>query len=62
LTLRPSTAAERWSEQYAASHGHRRNEAFLATKTRNATREASLRMIDKLLELLKTDHVDLWHC
>ena len=52
---------ERWSEQYVGKvMAHRRNEAFLATKTRERTREASLRMIDKSLELLKTDHVDLW--
>jgi hypothetical protein len=52
---------ERWSEQYVGKvMAHRRNEAFLATKTKERTREASLRMIDKSLELLKTDHVDLW--
>jgi aryl-alcohol dehydrogenase-like predicted oxidoreductase len=52
---------ERWSEQYVGKvMAHRRNQAFLATKTRERTREASLRMIDKSLELLKTDHVDLW--
>ena len=52
---------ERWSEQYVGKvMAHRRNEAFLATKTRERTREASLRMIEKSLELLKTDHVDLW--
>jgi uncharacterized protein len=38
----------------------RRNEAFLATKTKERTRDASMRMIDKSLELLDTDHVDLW--
>jgi predicted aldo/keto reductase-like oxidoreductase len=38
----------------------RRNEAFLATKTKERTREASLRMIEKSLKLLNTDHVDLW--
>ena len=52
---------ELWSEQYVGKvMAHRRNEAFLATKTKERTREASLRMIDKSLELLKTDHVDLW--
>ena len=39
---------------------HRRNEAFLATKTKERTREGSLRMIEKSLQLLNTDHVDLW--
>jgi predicted aldo/keto reductase-like oxidoreductase len=39
---------------------HRRTEAFLATKTKERTREGSLRMIEKSLQLLNTDHVDLW--
>ena len=38
----------------------RRNEAFLATKTKERTRDDSLRMIEKSLQLLQTDHVDLW--
>ena len=52
---------ERWSEQY---YGRvmktRRKEAFLATKTKERTREGSLRMIERSLQLLNTDHVDLW--
>jgi aryl-alcohol dehydrogenase-like predicted oxidoreductase len=52
---------ERWSEQYVGKvMAHRRNEAFLATKTKERTRDGSMRMIEKSLELLKTDHVDLW--
>src|SRR5271170_3868531 len=52
---------DRWSEQYVGKvMAHRRNEAFLATKTKERTRDDSMRMIDKSLELLKTDHVDLW--
>jgi len=52
---------ERWSEQYVGKvMAHRRSEAFLATKTKERTRDGSLRMIEKSLELLKTDHVDLW--
>ncbi len=52
---------ERWSEQYVGRvMAHRRNEAFLATKTKERTREGSLRMIEKSLKLLNTDHVDLW--
>ena len=39
---------------------NRRNEAFLATKTKERTRDGSLRMIEKSLQLLNTDHVDLW--
>ena len=52
---------ERWSEQYVGRvMAHRRNEAFLATKTIERSREGSLRMIEKSLQLLQTDHVDLW--
>src|SRR3974390_2603975 len=52
---------ERWSEQYVGKvMAKRRNEAFLATKTKERTREGSMRMIEKSLQLLQTDHVDLW--
>lgn len=52
---------ERWSEQYVGRvMKTRRKEAFLATKTRERTRDDSLRMIEKSLKLLNTDHVDLW--
>jgi len=52
---------ERWSEQYVGRvMEHRRNQAFLATKTIQRSRDGSLRMIEKSLELLKTDHIDLW--
>jgi hypothetical protein len=51
----------RWSEQYVGEvMKTRRSEAFLATKTKERTREGSMRMIDKSLQLLQTDHVDLW--
>jgi aryl-alcohol dehydrogenase-like predicted oxidoreductase len=52
---------ERWSEQYiGAVMKHRRKDAFLATKTRERSRDDSMRMIEKSLTLLNTDHVDLW--
>jgi aryl-alcohol dehydrogenase-like predicted oxidoreductase len=52
---------ERWSEQYVGRvMAKRRNEAFLATKTKERTRDGSMRMIEKSLQLLQTDHVDLW--
>ena len=52
---------ERWSEQYVGKvMARRRKEAFLATKTKERTREGSMRMIEKSLQLLQTDHVDLW--
>jgi aryl-alcohol dehydrogenase-like predicted oxidoreductase len=52
---------ERWSEQYVGRvMKTRRQDAFLATKTKERTREGSLRMIEKSLTLLNTDHIDLW--
>lgn len=52
---------ERWSEQYVGRvMKMRRQEAFLATKTKERTRDGSLRMIEKSLTLLNTDHIDLW--
>src|ERR1700739_300704 len=52
---------DRWSEQYVGKgRAKRRNEAFLATKTKERTRDASMQMIEKSLQLLNTDHVDLW--
>jgi hypothetical protein len=51
----------RWSEQYVGKvMAKRRNEAFLATKTKERTRDGSMQMIHKSLELLQTDHIDLW--
>ena len=38
----------------------RRAETFLATKTKERTRDGSMRMIERSLQLLQTDHVDLW--
>lgn len=52
---------ERWSEQYVGTvMKKRRNEAFVATKTKERTRDGSMRMIERSLQLLNTDHVDLW--
>jgi hypothetical protein len=52
---------ERWSEQYVGKvMKHRRGDSFLATKTKERTRDASMRMIETSLKLLQTDHVDLW--
>jgi aryl-alcohol dehydrogenase-like predicted oxidoreductase len=52
---------ERWSEQYVGRvMRQRRTEAFLATKTKERTRDGSMQMIEKSLKLLNTDHVDLW--
>jgi len=52
---------QRWSEQYVGKvMKHRRSEAFLASKTRERTKEDSLRMLEVSLKLLNTDHLDLW--
>jgi len=52
---------QRWSEQYVGQvMKTRRNETFLATKTKERTRDGSMRMIERSLQLLNTDHVDLW--
>ena len=52
---------ERWSEQYVGKvMKHRRNAAFLATKTRERSRDDSMRMLETSLKLLQTDHIDLW--
>jgi len=52
---------DRWSEQYIGQvMKRRRSEAFLASKTKERTREGSLRMLEKSLQLLQTDHLDLW--
>jgi aryl-alcohol dehydrogenase-like predicted oxidoreductase len=52
---------ERWSERYIGEvMKRRRSEAFLASKTILRTRDDSWRMLEKSLELLNTDHLDLW--
>jgi hypothetical protein len=52
---------ERWSEQYVGKvMKNRRAEAFLATKTKERTKDGSEQMLEKSLKLLQTDHIDLW--
>ena len=52
---------ERWSERYVGEvMRRRRTEAFLASKTKERTRDGSLRMLEESLKLLQTDHLDLW--
>ena len=52
---------ERWSEQYVGEvMKRRRREAFLASKTKERSRDGSLRMLERSLQLLHTDHLDLW--
>ena len=51
----------RWSEQYFGRvMKDRRSQVFLATKTHDRTRDGSLKLLERSLELLKTDHIDLW--
>ncbi len=52
---------ERWSERYVGQVTKRRRaEVYLASKTKERTRDASLRMLEESLRLLGTDHLDLW--
>jgi aryl-alcohol dehydrogenase-like predicted oxidoreductase len=52
---------QRWSEQYIGQVMRRRRaEAFLASKTKERTRDGSWRMLEESLKLLQTDHLDLW--
>jgi hypothetical protein len=51
----------RWSERYIGQvTKRRRGEVYLASKTRERTRDASMRMLEESLRLLGTDHLDLW--
>jgi len=52
---------DRWSEQYFGEvMKTRRSEIYLATKTHDRTKDGSLKLLERSLELLKTDHIDLW--
>jgi uncharacterized protein len=52
---------QRWSERYVGEvMKRRRGAAFLASKTKERTRDGSLRMLEESLKLLQTDHLDLW--
>jgi aryl-alcohol dehydrogenase-like predicted oxidoreductase len=52
---------ERWSEQYLgkALKGHR-DQVYIASKTKERTRDAALRNLEVSLKLLNTDHLDTW--
>lgn len=50
-----------WSHQYiGAVMKRRRSQAYLASKTDDRTRDGSLRLLEKSLKLLNTDHLDAW--
>jgi aryl-alcohol dehydrogenase-like predicted oxidoreductase len=52
---------ERWSEQYLGKglKGHR-DQVFIASKTKERTRDAALKNLEVSLKLLNTDHIDTW--
>ena len=52
---------ERWSERYLgkALKG-RRDQVFIASKTKERTRDAALKNLEQSLKLLDTDHLDTW--
>jgi aryl-alcohol dehydrogenase-like predicted oxidoreductase len=50
-----------WSQTYIGQvMKRRRAEAFLASKTHDRTRDGSLKLLERSLKLLQTDHLDLW--
>lgn len=52
---------DRWSEQYLGKglKGYR-DQVFIATKTKERTRDAALKNLEVSLKLLDTDHIDTW--
>jgi predicted aldo/keto reductase-like oxidoreductase len=52
---------DRWSERYVGQvMKRRRGGIYLASKTHERTRDASLRLLDESLEILNTDHLNAW--
>jgi aryl-alcohol dehydrogenase-like predicted oxidoreductase len=52
---------DRWSQRYIGKvMKQRRREVFLATKTHDRTRDGSMKLLEESLQLLQTDHLDLW--
>jgi hypothetical protein len=52
---------ERWSQRYVGQvMKSRRNQAYLASKTHDRTRDGSLKLLEQSLKLLNTDHLDAW--
>ena len=47
-------------DYYGAALGARRKQIFLASKTHERSRDASLRLLDDSLRRLRTGHLDLW--
>ena len=52
---------DRWSQRYIGQvMKRRRNQAYLASKTHDRTRDGSLKLLEQSLKLLNTDHLDAW--
>jgi aryl-alcohol dehydrogenase-like predicted oxidoreductase len=52
---------DRWSERYLGKGlKGSRDRVFIATKTKERTRDAALKNLDVSLKLLDTDHIDSW--
>jgi aryl-alcohol dehydrogenase-like predicted oxidoreductase len=52
---------DRWSERYLGKGlKGSRDEIFIATKTKERTRDAALKNLEVSLKLLDTDHIDTW--
>src|ERR1035441_3925502 len=50
---------ERWSQRYVGEvMKRRRNQAYLASKTHDRTRDGSLKLLEQSLKLLNTGHLD----
>ncbi len=47
-------------DYYGAALGERRREVFLASKTSDRTRDGSLRILERSLKRLRTEHLELW--
>ncbi len=51
----------RWSQRYVGEvMKRRRNQAYLASKTHDRTRDGSLKLLEESLKLLNTGHLDAW--
>ena len=52
---------DRWSERYLGKGlKGSRDQVFIATKTKERTRDAALKNLEVSLKLLDTDHIDTW--
>jgi aryl-alcohol dehydrogenase-like predicted oxidoreductase len=52
---------QRWSQRYIGQvMKRRRDQAYLASKSHDRTRDGSLKLLEESLKLLNTDHLDAW--